>query len=189
MLTVAVLIVCQSSLGKISWYSARSMLRDGVWVIWFTGRGLANVPAGIVRSLVGWSPGHWERWARPLHRRNLYRKGKVNITFYVIYVGSALEQRPSLTRTCLLLWPCLVFCHSKGDIRLCPGVLHTHFQCTCNGRWGPCCGTAPRGQSWGRIANSNVCNTILCLFSFLACFHPLSASLLPEKKWRKFKSL
>lgn len=184
MLTVAVLIVCQSSLGKlISWYTARSMLRDGVWVVWFISRGLPNVSAGIICSLVVWSPGDWERSARPLHRRNLYREGKV------IYVGSALEQRSSLARTCLPVWPYLVFCHSKGDIRLCPGVLHTHFQCACDGRWGPCHATAPRGQSWGCIAKSNVCNTVLGLFSFLACFHPLSASLLPEGRLKKFNSL
>lgn len=113
MLTVAVLIVCQSSLGKlISWYTARSTLRNGVWFIWFTSRGLANV----------WSPGHWERSTRPLHRRNLYRKGKVNASFYVIYVDSALKQWPSLACTHLFVWPYLVLCHIKGDIRLLPGV-------------------------------------------------------------------
>lgn len=52
------------------------------------------------------------------------------ITFSVMCAGSALQHRPGLACACLLV-P-LLFCHSKRDVRLCPGVLHARFQHVCN---------------------------------------------------------
>lgn len=139
------------------------------------------------------SPGHWEKWARPLWRINLYRKGKVKITFSMMCVGSALDCRPSLVCACLL---CMTFpCILPQQVRLHPGVLCAHFQHVCIGRWGrvllygwgPCCGTAWRAELKSLLKHCKLCVQHNSVSPGFPCL--LSATLGFSTSWKDIKEI